>query len=359
MKNTINEMVVIDGSQGEGGGQIFRTTLSLAMCLGISVNIINIRAGRKKPGLLRQHLTCLKAAKAVCNATVTGDELGGTAVTFLPGDVTSGEYHFSIGSAGSTTLVFQTLVMPLLLADGISELTLEGGTHNGMSPSYDFIRQCFIPMLERMGCRLTTEIERIGFYPAGGGLWRVRIHPIGTSADVIAPLKLLDPGRLIQCRASAMSDKIPEHVTERELEYIRKKLTDLCSDRCSDLTLQQKLIPSVGPGNIVSLLTEMDNVTEVFECVGERNISAERVAGRVVRDCKRYLTSGVPVGEHLADQLLLPMVLGQGGSFRTLKPSQHLLTNIAVIKQMTGVEIKLTEMNQDCWQVDVPEINYK
>ncbi len=355
MKNTINEMIVIDGSQGEGGGQIFRTTLSLAMCLRIPVKIINIRAGRKKPGLLRQHLTCLKAAKEVCNATVTGDELGGASVTFLPGNVQSGEYHFSIGSAGSTTLVFQTLVMPLLLAEGVSELTLEGGTHNGMSPSYDFIRQCFIPMLERMGCRLTTEIERIGFYPAGGGQWRVRIHPIARHVDVIAPLKLLAPGKLIQCRVSAMSDKIPEHVTERELKYIKKKLTGLCSD----LTLQQKLISSLGPGNVVSLLAEMEHITEVFECVGERNISAERVAGRVVGDCKRYLESGATVGEHLADQLLLPMILGQGGSFCTLEPSQHLLTNIAVIKQLVGAEIKLTEMNKDCWQVDVPEINCK
>ncbi len=355
MKNTINEMVVIDGSQGEGGGQIFRTTLSLAMCLGKSVKIINIRAGRKKPGLLRQHLTCLKAAKEVCNATVTGDELGGTSVTFVPGIVKSGEYHFSIGSAGSTTLVFQTLVMPLLLADGVSELTLEGGTHNGMSPSYDFIRQCFIPMLGRMGCRLTTEIERVGFYPAGGGIWRVRIHPIDSPAGDIAPLELLDPGKLVECRATAMSDKIPEHVTERELNYIKKKLTGLCSE----LTLQQKLISSVGPGNIVSLLTEMEHITEVFECVGERNVSAERVAGRVIRDCKRYLSAGVTVAEHLADQLLLPMVLGRGGSFRTLKPSQHLLTNIAVIKQMADVDIELIEMGPDCWQLNVPTINFK
>jgi len=250
-------------------------------------------------------------------------------------------------------LVFQTLVMPLLLADGISELTLEGGTHNGMSPSYDFIRQCFIPILERMGCHLTTEIERVGFYPAGGGIWRLRIHPLGASNGVTGPLELPEPGKWIQCRASAMSDKIPEHVTERELKYIKKKLTDICTD----LTLQQKLTSSVGPGNIVSLLIEMEHITEVFECVGERSISAERVAGRAIRDCKRYLKSGAAVGEHLADQLLLPMVLGKGGSFVTLKPSQHLLTNIAVIKQLVGVEIELTEMDKDCWRVKVPEIN--
>ena len=355
MKNTINEMIVIDGSQGEGGGQIFRTTLSLAMCLRAPVKIINIRAGRKKPGLLRQHLTCLKAAKEVCDATVTGDELGGSTVTFLPGPVKSGEYHFSIGSAGSTTLVFQTLVIPLLLADGVSELTLEGGTHNGMSPSYDFIEQCFIPILERMGCRLATEIERVGFYPAGGGIWRVRIEPVAASVEAMISLQLNEPGEMLQCRAVAMSDKIPEHVTERELNYIKKKLTGVCSE----LMLQQKLIRSVGPGNIVSLLMKMEHITEVFECVGERNVSAERVAGRVIRDCKRYLASGVPIGEHLADQLLLPMVLGQGGSFRTLEPSQHLLTNIAVIKQMTDADIELTEIDKDCWQINVPTINFK
>lgn len=348
MKNTINEMVVIDGSQGEGGGQIFRTTLSLAMCLGKPVKIINIRAGRKKPGLLRQHLTCLKAATEICDADVLGDNLGSTEVVFSPGSVKAGEFHFSVGSAGSTTLVFQTLLLPLLSAGGVSELYLEGGTHNGMSPSVDFITQCFIPQLAKMGCQLQTEMESIGFYPAGGGAWRVRIYPIAT----LVPLNLTDAGSAVECRAVAMSAKLPGHVTERELNHIKQKL----GRSGTEVSLQQKLVSSAGPGNIVSLQLQMENVTEVIESIGERNISAERVAGRVIRDLKRFEAAGVPVGEHLADQLLLPMVLGQGGCFRTLEPSQHMLTNIEVIQQLTNITISVTEIRQDCWQVTVPSL---
>ena len=177
MITEIKDVVVIDGSQGEGGGQIFRTSLSLAMCLGKPVRIENIRAGRNKPGLLRQHLVCLRAAQEICNAKVTGAELGSSCVTFVPAAIKAGEYRFAIGSAGSTTLVFQTVLLPLLMADDVSQLHLEGGTHNGMAPSVDFIVQCFLPVILKMGCQVEAKLERYGFYPAGGGAWRVRIYP--------------------------------------------------------------------------------------------------------------------------------------------------------------------------------------
>ncbi|MGI9295025.1 MAG: RNA 3'-terminal phosphate cyclase [Pseudomonadales bacterium] len=336
-KNTI----VIDGSQGEGGGQIFRTALSLAVCLGRPVRIENIRAGRNKPGLLRQHLACLRAAQRICEAQVTGAELGSASVLFVPGSIKAGEYRFAIGSAGSTTLVFQTVLLPLLLADGVSELYLEGGTHNGMAPSYDFIEQCFLPVMEKMGCQVEVQLERYGFYPAGGGAWRVRIYP----AQNIGALTLLERGKQVDQSAVATSSRIPEHVTARELRQVQKKCY------WSEASLQQRLVESAGPGNILSLRVDMEHVTEVCESVGELNVSAERVAGRAVRDLKRYLAAGVPVGKYLADQLVLPMALGKGGSFLTRKPSQHLLTNIDVIAQLTGVEIRLNEINKDCWEV--------
>ena len=338
-----SNVVNIDGSFGEGGGQIFRSTLSLAMCLGQSVKIDNIRAGRKKPGLLRQHLTCLRAAKEVCDAKVTGDELGSSSVTFEPSSIKAGEYHFSVGSAGSSTLVFQTVLLPLLFANEPSDLLLEGGTHNGMAPSVDFITRCFLPQLEKMGFNVDAELTQYGFYPAGGGAWKVRIHPV----DVINRLQLRERGNRIKETAVAMSSRIPGHVTERELNQVKRKC------QWSDASLVQKLVKSVGPGNILSLQIETENVTEVFESIGERNVSAEQVAGRAIRDLKRYLDTDVPVAEHLADQLLLPMALGKGGVFRTLKPSLHLLTNIDVIKKMTGIEIVLKEISEDCWEVIV------
>ncbi len=341
MSTKVKDITVIDGSQGEGGGQIFRTSLTLAMCLGKSVRIENIRAGRNRSGLLRQHLVCLRAAQEICDAKVEGAELGSSSVTFVPGAIRAGEYRFAIGSAGSTTLVFQAVLLPLLMAGGVSELHIEGGTHNGMAPSYDFIAQCFLPVMRKIGCEVETELLRYGFYPAGGGAWRARVYPV----ENIGPLELIECGERSGQSAVATSSRIPEHVTERELSQVQKKCL------WPEASLHQRLVKSAGPGNVMSLRVDMGNVTEVFESVGERNVSAERVAGRAIRDSKRYLEAGVPVGEHLADQLVLPMALGNGGSFRTLKPSQHLLTNVEVIKNLAGIDIRLTEIGEDQWEV--------
>jgi len=353
MIRTENGIAIIDGSKGEGGGQIFRSTLTLSMCLGKAVRIENIRAGRSKPGLLRQHLTCLRAAQSICGAQITGDELGSTVVTFIPGEVKAGNYRFSVGSAGSTTLVFQTVLLPLLKAEGDSELTLEGGTHNGMAPSYEFIKKCFVPLMVSLGYRIETELDRYGFYPAGGGAWRARIFP---SKDV-NKLKLLEAGRLEQKSALAISANIPEHVCDRELKRIGKKegWSEIsCSESSkAESKLEKRLVRSAGPGNIISLTLEMENVKEVFEALGDHGVKAERVADKAYLQMKRYVEAGVPVGEYLADQLLLPLVLGKGGCFRTLKPSQHLLTNIEVVGLLSDAEIELSELGSDKWDVRV------
>ncbi len=336
-------MIVVDGSQGEGGGQIFRTTLTLAMCTGQSVRIENIRAGRNKPGLLRQHLTCLNAAKAICGARVSGDALGSQTVTFVPGPVRSGEYHFAVGSAGSTTLVFQTVFLPLALSQGVSELYLEGGTHNGMAPSVDYIKHSFLPVLAKLGWNAEIELERYGFYPAGGGAWRVRIQP----ATSIQPLTLLQRSEITSLQAVAISANLPGHIAERELEHVRKRC------RWPETDLHQQHVTSVGQGNIVSLRLMMPELTAVFETTGTKGLSAERVAGKAVKAMRDYLSSDAMVCEHLADQLILPMVLGRGGSFTTAEVSLHLSTNIDVVRQLTGVEIRLEQQGEQCWRVDV------
>jgi len=260
-------MIVIDGSQGEGGGQIFRTSLTLAICLGKSVTIKNIRAGRSKPGLLRQHLTCLRAAQSICDATIEGDALGSMTVVFHPAQVKPGTYRFAVGSAGSTTLVMQTILLPLLLSHSSSEIYLEGGTHNRHAPSFDFIESAFKPLIATMGFGLELEFDRYGFYPAGGGAWKMVTQPVTS----LKPLALMERGPILKQWAVATSSRIPEHITERELAHVKKKL------HWSDADLQQCLVASAGPGNMISLRVQSDTVTELFEVAGEKQLTAERV----------------------------------------------------------------------------------
>ena len=337
-------MIEIDGSQGEGGGQIFRTSLTLSMCLGKPVRIINIRSGRSKPGLLRQHLTCLKAAKAICDAEVLGEQLGSAEVEFRPGKVKSGEYHFAVGSAGSTSLVFQTVLLPLIFSEEKSEITLEGGTHNGFAPSFDYIETCFLPAIASIGYRVNVELLRYGFYPAGGGAWKAHIQPIEEQKQLV----IVERGKVTKQEAIAISAKLPNHITERELSKVQLKLGWPKSE------LHQLLIDSAGPGNIVSLRVESENISECVEVIGEKNLSSERVAGYAIKSLRAYLDANVPVGEYLADQLLLPMVLGKGGRFSTLEPSQHLLTNIEVIKRFINIDIRATQQDQSRWLIEVP-----
>lgn len=341
-------MIIIDGAYGEGGGQIFRTSLTMAMCLNTPVQIKAIRAGRRKPGLLRQHLACLRAAQTLCSAEVIGDSLGSTEVTFVPGEVQPGQYHFAIGSAGSTSLLFQTILMPLLLSKAPGEIHLEGGTHNDMAPSFDFIQLSFLPIVQRMGYRVTTQLLRHGFNPSGGGTWTAITAP--TTPTQFKPIHLCSRGKLTAQQAVATSANIPEHINQRELNYLHKQ----CQWPRSQLFSEQ--VEADGPGNIISLRLQGEEVTEVIEVVGARGISAERVTGKAIAEMKRYLGSTAAIGEHLADQLLLPMLFAQGGQFTTLNPSEHLRTNIAVIKLLSGVEILLQQCAEELWRVEVPAL---
>lgn len=336
-------MIVIDGSQGEGGGQIFRTSLTLSMCLQKPVTVKNIRAGRRKPGLLRQHLTCLRAATEICGAIVSGDEIGSSEVSFEPGVVKPGEYHFSVGSAGSTTLVLQTVLLPLLMLNEKSEVMIEGGTHNQLAPSVEFIQKCFVPLLHKVGFEFDLELMRYGFFPAGGGAIKAHIKPV----EKLRPLTLIERGAFRSVCVDAISAMIPSHVVEREIETVCRK-TDW--DRGK---MQARTVESVGPGNIVSIAVKYENITEVFECIGERSLRAESVAKKAVLLAEEYMEKTVPVDEYLADQLLLPMVLAKGGIFRTKEPSEHTLTNILVIKAIANVDIALSENKKNEWEIKI------
>ena len=335
-------MINIDGSSGEGGGQVVRTALGLSLVTGRSFYIENIRAKRKKPGLMRQHLTAVLAAAEIGHAQVMGAEIGSTRLKFTPGTIQPGMYRFSIGTAGSCTLVFQAVLPALLVAGKPSGLVLEGGTHNPMAPPFDFLQHTFLPLLNRMGADVVAEIERPGFFPAGGG----RIKIVITPPERLRPIELTRVSSL-HVSARAISAELPEHIGRRELMVVKNKL-DVGDDR-----LEQVQLDRCGPGNTLSIFVHSDQLTETFTGFAERNVSAEKVAVRAVKQARKYIQSAAPVGIHLADQLLIPMALAGAGCFRTSRPTNHTLTNIEVIKQFLDLEFVLSESADNTWEVAV------
>lgn len=334
----------IDGAMGEGGGQVLRTTLALAMCTGQPVRITHIRAGRKKPGLQQQHLTAVRAAGQISRAQVVGDKIGSTSLTFIPGEVQPGDYQFTVNTAGSMTLVLQTILYPLLLSQGKSHLTLTGGTHNPLAPPYDFLANAFLPVLNQMGPQISASLTRYGFYPKGGGQFSIAITP----ATRLSGFSLMERGKLIARQVKAIVAGIPEHVALRELQRITDKLG------WSGDSLQPIIIPAdQGPGNVLLIQLRHEKVTEVFTSFGQRGIAAEAVADHAIAMVRHYLATDVPVGEQLADQLLLPLALAGSGEFATVAPSSHTLTNIDVIKQFLPVSITTTKQQGETWVVRV------
>ena len=334
-------MLILDGGYGEGGGQIVRTALALSMITGTPFRIDNVRAKRKTPGLLRQHLTCVRAAEAITQAKVTGAELGAAAFMFEPGPIRAGQYEFAIGSAGSTSLVFQTIFPALLSADAPSRVMLSGGTHNKSAPTFDYLNHAFLPLVRRMGASAAITLRKAGFYPAGGGSWHADIAP----AAALTPLILEHAGAVTRRQIVADVANIGIDIAKREAKLAAELMS------WPDDTMQWRTIKSDGHGNVIALHIEHEYIHEIVTAFGARNISAEAVAARAVDEARAYLAAGVPVGPHLADQLLLPMALAGGGSFVTSQPTDHTRTNAAVIEKFLDVEFTIVETAQNRWRI--------
>jgi RNA 3'-terminal phosphate cyclase (ATP) len=335
------DILTIDGSSGEGGGQILRTSLALALVTGRPFRLEKIRANRKRPGLQRQHLTAVRAAAEVGQAEVRGAELDSLELLFVPGENRPGEYAFDIGTAGSVTLVLQTVLPALMLAPAPSQLRLIGGTHNMLAPPVDFLQEAFLPLLNRMGPEIEVRLDRYGFYPRGGGQITASIQPAAT----LARLDLLQRGRLRRRAAVGVVANLPRHIAEREVDTIRRRLS------WPEDFLEIREVESHGPGNVVYVTIESEQVTEVFTGFGQIGVPAEKVAAGVVREVRRYLESEAPVGEHLADQLLLPLALAGGGSYRTLELSNHTTTNIETIRRFLEVAVVAEPVQPSLWEV--------
>ena len=345
----MTDWIAIDGSAGEGGGQILRTSLALSLVTGRPFRIERIRAGRRKPGLLRQHLTAVHAAAAVSGARVVGADLGSRSLSFEPSHVQGGDYSLAVGTAGSATLVFQTILPALLFARKRSRLTLEGGTHNPYAPPFDFLAKAFLPLIRRMGASLEARLETYGFYPAGGGRFTVDIDPCSTLGQVA--LADRGPSRV---HAKALVASLSENIAKRELSVVRERLG---VDR--SMCRIESIDSSVGPGNVLMIVVESEPSVEVVTGFGIKGVSAEKVASDACDEAERYLRAGVPVGIHLADQLLIPIALGRGGSFRTLEPTAHTLTNADVIRQFLDVSIRLEQESADVYRITVGGGNQK
>lgn len=315
---------------------MLRSALSLSMCTDQPFRMVNIRAKREKPGLMRQHLTAVQAAAKICAAKVMGGDVGSREITFSPGKVVSGDYGFSIGTAGSCTLVLQTLLPALMVASGPSVIRISGGTHNKGSPPVDFLQRSFLPLIERMGPRISIELVRHGFYPRGGGEILVTINP----SPKLSRLDLNHRGERRGGYAEAYIAAIPIHVASRELEIVGKML-----NWPAEQLHVRGLANDLGPGNALTLTVEHEAITEVFTGFGEKGVSAENVAKSAVGWARTYLASSASVGQYLADQLLLPLALHSGGEFTTLPVTEHFTSHAAIIKTFLNRDVLATDQD--------------
>jgi len=337
-------MLIIDGSQGEGGGQILRTALALSLCLNIPFKIINIRTARAKPGLQAQHLAAVHAAAAIAKATLKGAELHSQELSFIPGPIHAGDYHFDIGTAGSTSLVLQTILPALMLGNNPSSLLITGGTHNPLAPTYEFLKYAFLPQLHKMGPNIDIELIRPGYYPRGGGQVHVNVHPVTR----LLPLQLTRRGEIRRQYARILCSHLPQHVAQREWNIIQQQLHYGDDQRESIFDDS-----AFSPGNVVSLIHCCQHLCEVFTALGKPGLPAEQVAQTAVDALRRYLEHEVPVDSHLADQLLLPVALAGTGCFHTTAPSSHTLTNMEIIASFTGKPFFLRELQPNHWEISL------
>jgi RNA 3'-terminal phosphate cyclase (ATP) len=336
-------MIEIDGSYGEGGGQVLRTALTLSSILGKPTRIYRIRARRRNPGLAPQHLTNVHAAAQITGAHVTGAAIGSTEVLFRPGtEVHAGSYAFDVsevakkGSAGSVTLILQTLLLPLALSGGGSRLLLKGGTHVPWSPPFEFLTQVYFPALAAMKIGASVRLEAHGFYPAGGG--RLVADIMETRQRNPAALQRTRRGSLHTIGGQALACNLPVTIPQRMVQRTR----DLLEGLGAPVEIATRAVRGAGPGAALFLTAEYEDSIAGFSALGQRGKRSEQVAEEACRDLMQHHASGAPVDEHLADQLMLPMALAEARSeLHTSRISRHLLTCTHVIRQFLPVEFRV------------------
>jgi RNA 3'-terminal phosphate cyclase (ATP) len=338
-------MIQIDGSYGEGGGQVIRTSLALAVLSGQPLQLVRIRAGRRTPGLGAQHFTAVRAAASICDAVVQGDQLGSQELHFSPGGPAEpGSYTWDVaemrkgGSAGATSLVLQTILLPLALAPGRSKLVIRGGTHVPWSPPFLYLDQVYLAILARCGISASVALETWGFYPAGGG---ELVAEICGSHAPLQPLTLTERAPLQKVWGTAVVSNLPSHIPQR----MANRAMNILAEAGLQANVQASHVRARGPGAGIFLLTEDQNgVRAGFSSYGRKGLPAEEVAADACQQLLDYYLSEAPVDAHLADQLILPLALADGTSrFTVSRLSEHLCTNMWVVEQFAQAHIEIVE----------------
>jgi RNA 3'-terminal phosphate cyclase (ATP) len=329
------DLVKIDGSFGEGGGQILRTSLSLSTITKTPFEIYNIRANRKTPGLSYQHLQAVNATAQICNAEVIGNQLRSTYLKFCPGDTQSGAYHINIGTAGSISLVLQTIFYPLGLANKPSSVTITGGTHVIYSPCIDYLIQQWLCYLKQIGFHAEIQSPMAGFYPRGNGVVSVMIN----LATPQRPLRIENRGKLIQVNGISMVSNLDIHIAQRQQLQARKRLSEFGIPH--EILVEERA--SSGKGTMLLLIGKFEHSQCCYFSLGALGKRAETVADEACNEFFSFLKTRGVIDEYLADQLIIPLALAKGSSqFVTPRVTQHLLTNIEVVKRFLPVAIEVS-----------------
>jgi len=339
--------LVIDGAHGEGGGQILRTGLALAAVL----------ARRRHPGLAAQHLTAVRAAAALSAATLHGDALDSQELLFAPQrKVRSGNYAFDVaaaregGSAGGTSLVLQTILLPLALTAGRSDVLLQGGTHLTHSPAFDYLQDVWLPTLRRLGICASVALDAWGWYPIGKGAIRAHIAGATPQPGGVAPLEMLMPGPLIRITGRAVAANLPTHIPQRMAE----RASTLFAHLGTNVDIRAECVHAACPGAGIFLVAEYQHARAGFSALGTRGRPSEQVAEEAAEALLRHHASGAAVDRHLADQLLLPLSFSAGPSrFVVEQVTRHLETNAWVIQQYGVANIEVRRMESGTAEVVV------
>lgn len=333
-------MVTIDGSHGEGGGQVLRTSLTMSALLGRELRLEHIRAGRSRPGLAAQHLASVHAAAQICGAEVRGATMGSQELTFTPGEVRTGRFHFEIGTAGATTLVLQTVLAPLLFARGSALVQIHGGTNVRWSPPQEYITNVFLPAIAHMGAEASLDCMVPGFYPRGGGCIEARITPLERALE---PLEWAERGELRSLTAhSVVEARLPGHIIRRQIEGARRQLGS------TGLRAHTAHPRSQSSGTMLMITAQFEHGMAGFTSLGERGKPAEQVGAEAGREAAAFLQSDASVDRHLADQLLIYAALAAGETrYVTEEITDHLRTNAWVIRQFIDAEIEIDETTRE------------
>jgi len=334
-------LIEIDGSMGEGGGQILRNAVALSAVLMKPIRVCNIRARRSNPGLRPQHLTGVKAVAALSSAEVSGLQVGSREIIFKPRRLGAGRFSFDAGTAGSTTLILQSLMPAMAFSSGPVEVELRGGTNNPMAPPVEYFNMVLIPTLEKMGCRFEITLLRRGFYPRGGGVVEARSRPI----DKLSPIRLIESGGVKRIRGLSYSCRLPSHIVERMAATAERILRS----RGYDVVIErQPLAPgdkacSLDPGCGIILVAELESgALLASDSLGRLGVPAERVGEEAAGDLLRQIDSHAPVDRHLGDQLVIWAALADGVSeYRVSELTLHAVTSIELCRLISGAEAEV------------------